>query len=75
MAVVSPETLSHGAEINESTAGLSPLAQSEAGAPYQSEYPDFWQARCEKVGAAAPRDQIWDPKESPPLRAPKYGVY
>ena len=78
MAVVSPEALSHGAEINESTARLSTLAQSEVGAPYQSEYPDFWQAGRETTGAAESGVYIWEYKkiaENSPLCAPKYRIH
>ena len=78
MAVVQPETLSHGTEINESTAGLPALAQSKAGAPYQSEHPDLWQAGGETAGAKGPRDQtgaLAERAESPPLCAPEYGIH
>jgi len=64
MAAVSPETLSHGAKINESTAGLSPLAQSEAGAQHQSEYSDILQAGRETAGAAESGDQNWGKKKT-----------
>ena len=58
--MVSPETLSHGAEINESTTGLSALAQSEVGAPYQSKYPDIRQAGRKTAGAAESRVYPWE---------------